>query len=100
MQTDRTTQILLIEDSPGDAWLIRDILLKGAVPKEIHAVTDGDRALRFLRRQGEFAQAERPDLILLDLNLPGRSGLDILHEIKADAGLKAITVIVLTTSDA
>jgi chemotaxis family two-component system response regulator Rcp1 len=98
--SERLTQILLIEDSPGDAWLIRDILSKGAVPKAIHVATDGDRALRYLRRQGENAEAARPDLILLDLNLPGRTGLDVLDEIKGDPTLRAITVIVLTTSDA
>ncbi|HZU23944.1 MAG TPA: response regulator [Bryobacteraceae bacterium] len=100
VQKDRLTQILLIEDSPGDAWLIRDILMKGSVPKQLHVVTDGDRALHFLRREGEYAQAPRPDLVLLDINLPGRNGLDVLDEIKADPALKAITVIVLTTSDA
>jgi CheY-like chemotaxis protein len=100
VQGDRLIQILLVEDSPGDAWLIRDILLKGPEPKEIHLVADGDRALRFLHRQGEFTQAPRPDLVLLDINLPGRNGLDVLNDIKADPALKSITVIVLTTSDA
>jgi len=94
------TQILLIEDSNGDAWLIRDVLMQGPVPKEIHRVPDGDRALRFLRRQGEYANAARPDLILLDLNLPGKDGFEILQSIKTDPALRMITVIVLTTSDA
>src|SRR5881275_1713864 len=100
VQRNRPAQVLLIEDSPGDAWLVRDILMKGAVPKDIHLVTDGASALRFLRGLGEYAQAPRPDLILLDVNLPGRNGLEVLREIKSDPALRTISVIVLTTSDA
>jgi len=100
VQQDRPTQILLIDDSPGDAWLIRDVLMQGPAPKQIHVVTDGDQALRFLNNRGEYASAPRPHLILLDLNLPGKTGFDVLRTIKGDPALRMITVIVLTTSDA
>lgn len=99
VQKKRPTQVLLVEDSPGDAWLIRDILSEGSIPKDIHLVTNGERALRFLRRVAEYADAPRPDLVLLDVNLPGRNGLDVLREIKGDPALRTITVVVLTTSD-
>jgi len=95
----RPVQILLIEDSPGDVWLTREILLQGPVPKEVHVVTNGELAIRYLRRRGEFASAPRPDLVLLDLNLPRRNGFEVLREIKSDPLLRSMTVIVLTTSE-
>lgn len=99
VQRDRPIQILLVEDSPGDSWLIADILMSGPVPKQIHTTSDGNLAMRYLRGLGEYADARRPDLVLLDLNLPGKTGLDVLREIKADPDLRTLTVIVLTTSD-
>jgi two-component system, chemotaxis family, response regulator Rcp1 len=95
----RPVQILLIEDSPGDVWLTREILMQGPVPKEVHVVTNGELAIRYLRRRGEFSSATRPDLVLLDLNLPRRNGFEVLREIKSDPSLRSITVVVLTTSE-
>ena len=93
-------EILLVEDDPADILLAEEGLREGSVPSILSVVPDGIEALAFLRRQGKYAQASRPDLILLDLNLPKRSGLEILAEIKADTALRRIPVIVLTTSDA
>ena len=90
--------ILLVEDSPADIRLAREALLQGSVPKRISVVTDGAQAIDFVRRRGEFQNAARPDLVLLDINLPKRDGLDVLREIKSDPVLRSITVIVLTTS--
>lgn len=100
VQRDRPTQILLIEDSPGDSWLIADILMSGPIPKKILTISEGARALRYLRGLGEFAGSVLPDLVLLDLNLPGTTGLEVLRQIKSDPALRTLTVIVLTTSDA
>jgi two-component system, chemotaxis family, response regulator Rcp1 len=96
----RPIEILLVEDSPGDIWLTREALMQGPVPKNISVVNNGEQALDFVRKRGQFASAARPDLVLLDLNLPRRDGLEVLREIKSDAELSAITVIVLTTSEA
>ncbi len=93
-------QILLVEDNPGDARLTREVFAEGKVANEIHVVTDGVEAIRYLRREGPYASARRPDLILLDLNLPRKDGREVLAEIKSDPDLKAIPVIVLTTSAA
>jgi two-component system, chemotaxis family, response regulator Rcp1 len=91
-------KILLVEDNPGDVDLVREAVEHNKVCNELHVVTDGVEALAFLRRQGEFADAPRPDLILLDLNLPRKDGREVLAEIKADEQLKRIPVVVLTTS--
>jgi chemotaxis family two-component system response regulator Rcp1 len=96
----RPIEILLVEDSPGDIWLTRDILLKGSVPKNISVVTDGEQALDYLFARGRYSNVRRPDLVLLDLNLPRRNGLEVLSVIKNDPDLRIITVIVLTTSGA
>lgn len=98
--SSRPIEILLVEDSPGDIWLTRDILLKGPVPKNISVVTDGEQALDYLFARGRYTNALRPDLVLLDLNLPRRNGLEVLSTIKTDPDLRSITVIVLTTSEA
>lgn len=90
--------ILLVEDNPGDVELVREALGRGRIWNELQVVTDGSRALSFLRRQGEYAEARRPDLILLDLNLPRKSGMEVLEEIKTDADLKAIPVVILSSS--
>jgi chemotaxis family two-component system response regulator Rcp1 len=94
----RPVEVLLIEDSPADARLTREALLSGSVPKRINVVSDGAQALDYLRRKGEFAGAHRPDIVLLDLNLPKLGGLEVLRAIKADEDLRSIAVIVLTTS--
>ncbi len=96
----RPIEILLIEDSPADILITREAFSEARLLNDIHVVEDGVQALEFLRRQGDFASAPRPDLILLDLNLPRKNGREVLAEIKADDSLKAIPVIVLTTSNA
>jgi two-component system, chemotaxis family, response regulator Rcp1 len=92
--------ILLVEDNPGDVVLTRKALAQSRVLNTLHVVADGDAALAFLRRQGEYADSARPGLILLDINLPGISGLEVLKEIKTDDELRRLPVIMLTTSRA
>ena len=92
--------ILLVEDNPGDVELTREAFAESAVPSEIHVARDGESALAFLRREGEHARSPRPDLILLDLNLPGLDGKTVLAAIKADPELRPIPVIVLSSSQA
>jgi len=92
-------EILLVEDSPDDAALTIDALRDGRVHNRISVVDDGVEAMAFLRRQGPHAQAPRPDLILLDLNLPRKSGREVLAEIKQDPELRRIPVVVMTSSD-
>jgi chemotaxis family two-component system response regulator Rcp1 len=93
-------EILLVEDSPGDVRLTQEALRDAKVQNNVHIASDGMDATAFLWRQGKHAKAPRPDLILLDLNLPKKSGRDILEEIKLDPSLKSIPVVVLTTSAA
>jgi CheY-like chemotaxis protein len=92
--------ILLVEDSPTDVLMTREALTYAKVLHHLHVVEDGVAALAFLRRQGEYAAAPRPDLILLDLNLPRKNGQEVLAELKADDAFKLIPVVVLTTSQA
>jgi len=94
----RRTVILLVEDNLGDARLVREALHEVGAASALLHVSDGDEALAFLRRQDGHAAAPRPDLILLDLNLPRKSGQEVLAEIKADATLRRIPVVVLTSS--
>jgi two-component system, chemotaxis family, response regulator Rcp1 len=93
-------EILLIEDNPGDVELTRDMVEKSKVRNVINNVSDGIQAMAYLRRQPPYHEAKRPDLILLDLNLPGKDGRAILAEIKQDTQLKDIPVVVLTSSEA
>ena len=93
-------EILLVEDSPGDARLTAEALKEGKVLHHMTVVPDGVEAMAYLRRQGSYGEARRPDLILLDLNLPKKDGREVLGEIKQDASLKKIPVVVLTTSAA
>jgi chemotaxis family two-component system response regulator Rcp1 len=93
-------QILLVEDNQGDIDLTQEALADGKIYHDLHVAKDGVQALAFVRRQGEFADAPRPDLILLDLNLPKKDGREVLNEIKSDDTLKSIPVVVLTTSSA
>jgi CheY-like chemotaxis protein len=96
----RPIEILLVEDNAGDARLAREAWREARVANHLTWVPDGAEALAYLRREREYAGASRPDLILLDLNIPCRDGREVLTEIKADAGLKRIPVVVLTTSQA
>jgi CheY-like chemotaxis protein len=91
--------ILLVEDDPGDVMLIRDALAEHKVGNTVSVVSDGVEAMEFVRGEGSYAGTERPDLVLLDLNLPRKSGAEVLAEIKGDPALSMIPVIVLTTSD-
>jgi two-component system, chemotaxis family, response regulator Rcp1 len=93
-------EILLVEDNPGDARLAREGLNECKIPNNLHVVEDGVKAMAFLRRQGEFAGVPRPDLMLLDLNLPRKDGRQVLREVKEDEILRMIPVVVLTTSRA
>ncbi len=93
-------EILLVEDSPTDALLTQEALSQAKLINRLHIVEDGVEAIAFLRRQGKYADAPRPHIILLDLNLPKKDGREVLKEIKADDDLRVIPVIVLTTSNA
>lgn len=92
--------VLLVEDDPGDVLLIREAFSEQKVGNILSVVSDGVQAIEYVHGEGEFAGRERPDLILLDLNLPRKSGTEVLSEIKADPELATIPVIVLTTSEA
>jgi two-component system, chemotaxis family, response regulator Rcp1 len=92
--------ILLVEDNPADMRLVREALCEGGLPARLHWVSSGEAALGFLRREGEHASQVTPDLVLLDLNLPGLNGQEVLSEIKIDPQLKRIPVVVLTSSAA
>ena len=96
----RPIEILLVEDSPSDAEFTVEALKEAKVRNHLSLVEDGVQAMEFLRRQGQYAKAPRPDLIMLDLNLPRKDGREVLAELKADANLKMIPVVVLTTSRA
>jgi CheY-like chemotaxis protein len=96
----RAVEILLVEDSASDADLTEEALGEGKVLNHLHWVQDGVEALAFLHRQGKYSDAPRPDLILLDLNLPKKDGREVLAQIKADPNLKLIPVVILTTSAA
>jgi chemotaxis family two-component system response regulator Rcp1 len=95
-----TVEILLVEDNPGDVRLTREALKSDRLWNTLQVVRDGVEAMAYLRREGKFRGAVRPDLILLDLNLPRKDGREVLAEIKADHELKLIPVVVLTTSQA
>lgn len=95
----RPVEILLVEDNPGDVELTRQGLKDGKILNRLHVVGDGNDAMAFLRREGEFSQAVRPDLILLDLNLPGKDGREVLQEIREDPQLAGLSVAVLTASE-
>jgi chemotaxis family two-component system response regulator Rcp1 len=98
--TGRPVEILLVEDNPGDVRLTVEALREGKVRNHLNVATDGVEALAFVRREGTYANAPRPDVILLDLNLPRKDGRQVLAEIKADHDLKTIPVVILTTSKA
>jgi CheY-like chemotaxis protein len=96
----RPIEILLVEDNPGDIRLTQETLKESKFLNRMNVVVDGVEAMAYLRREGSYAEAVRPDLILLDLNLPKKDGRQVLEEIKADEKLRRIPVVVLTTSSA
>ena len=96
----RTVDVLLVEDDPGDVLMTREAFEHHKIRNQLHVVNDGEQAMQFLRRTGEYASAPRPGLILLDLNLPRRDGLEVLAELKGDPELRVIPVVILTTSQA
>jgi chemotaxis family two-component system response regulator Rcp1 len=98
--TPTAVEILLVEDNPGDARLARQGLRQCKIPNNLHTVDDGVKAMDFLHRRGEYTTVPRPDLILLDLNMPRKDGREVLREIKQDERLKTIPVVILTTSRA
>ncbi|MGN6676341.1 MAG: response regulator [Streptosporangiaceae bacterium] len=93
-------QILLVEDDPGDVLITREAFADNKVRNQLSVVSDGEAAMAFLRREEGYADVPRPDLVLLDLNLPRKAGHEVLAEIKSDVDLQRIPVVVLTTSDA
>ncbi|HEX8949806.1 MAG TPA: response regulator [Dissulfurispiraceae bacterium] len=93
-------EILLVEDNPGDVRLMEEALKDAKIYTHLHVARDGEEAMQFLRREGEYAGVHRPDLIMLDLNLPKKDGREVLAEIKDDPVLRRIPVVVITTSRA
>ena len=96
---DKPVEVLLAEDNPGDVMLTKKALKRGKLANNLHVVTDGVEALSFLRHQGEYADAPRPDLVLLDLNMPRKDGQEVLEELKNDPELRRIPVVILTSSE-
>jgi CheY-like chemotaxis protein len=96
----QVVDVLLVEDDAGDVLMTREAFEHYKIRNTLHVVTDGEQALQFVRQQREFAGAPRPGLIMLDLNLPRRDGLEVLAELKADPQLRLIPVVILTTSQA
>ena len=98
-QAGREIQVLLVEDDPGDVLMTREAFADYKIHNELHVVDDGEQAMAFLRQEGDFAGRPRPDLVLLDLNLPRMDGREVLQAIKTDPELASIPVVVLTTSE-
>ncbi|MDO9537276.1 MAG: response regulator [Thermoplasmata archaeon] len=96
----KPVEILLVEDNPGDVRLTQEAFKEGKLQNKLSVVNDGEEAMAFLRREGQYADAPRPDIILLDLNMPKKNGSEVLAEIKNDPNLKRIPVVILTTSKA
>jgi CheY-like chemotaxis protein len=96
----REIEVLLVEDDPGDVLMTREAFHDYKVHNQLHVVNDGEQAMAFLRQEGDYAGRPRPDLVLLDLNLPRMDGRQVLHAIKSDPELSSIPVVVLTTSEA
>ncbi len=99
-EAEREIQVLLVEDDPGDVLMTREAFEDYKVHNQLHVVNDGEQAMAFLRQEGEYAALPRPDLVLLDLNLPRMDGRQVLEAIKSDPELSSIPVVVLTTSEA
>jgi CheY-like chemotaxis protein len=100
MMNMEAINILLVEDNPGDIDLTKEAFQEGKIANHIEVVTDGEQAMSYLRKEGEYSGAVTPDIVLLDLNLPKKDGREVLKEIKNDKSLKHIPVIILTTSQA
>jgi len=100
VQAPRRIEILMVEDSPSDVLITREALRGSKLINQLHVVEDGEEAMAFLRQQGNYAGAPRPDLVLLDWNLPRKSGKEVLEEVKSDEHLKLIPVVILTASKA
>jgi len=98
--TPRRLDVLLVEDDPGDVVIAREAMAAGQLSTQLEVVSDGVEAMEYLRKKGSYSKARRPDLILLDLNLPRMSGHEVLAEVKADPKLRRIPVVVLSTSTA
>jgi CheY-like chemotaxis protein len=96
----QVVDVLLVEDDEGDVLMTREAFEHYKINNTLHVVTDGEQAVQFVRQQGDFADAPRPGLIMLDLNLPRRDGLEVLAELKSDPELRVIPVVILTTSQA
>ena len=96
----KKVDVLLVEDNPADVYVTRLAFSKGKVASSLHVAVDGDDAMAFMRQEGKWLNAPRPDLVILDLNLPRRNGREVLAEMRADPALRRIPVIVLTSSDA
>ena len=99
-EAEREIQVLLVEDDPGDVLMTREAFEDYKVHNQLHVVNDGEQAMAFLRNEGEYAELPRPDLVLLDLNLPRMDGREVLRQVKGDPALRAIPIVVLTTSEA
>jgi two-component system, chemotaxis family, response regulator Rcp1 len=97
---NKVADILIVEDNPGDARLIREVLNSNKIFTSLHIVKDGVEAMEFLRNEGKFKSAPKPDLIILDLNLPRKDGREVLSEIKSDPDLKHIPTVIMTISQA
>ena len=96
----RTTEVLLVDDNPADTDLTTEVLARNGCPSHINTVTDGVQAIAFLRREGKYARATVPDIVILDLNLPGKDGRAVLAEVKADPVLRKIPIAIFSTSEA
>ena len=96
--TARSLSVLLVDDDPGDVLMIEEALESTGAPRDIYVANDGEEAVAFLRRTGKFTGAPRPDVVLLDLNMPRMDGRQVLAEIKGDISLRSIPIVVLTTS--
>lgn len=100
LKADRTVRVLLVEDNPGDVVLVREALKESRMPCEISHVADGEKAVDFLQRRGSFEHAPQPHLVLLDLNLPKRSGWEVYEEMRAEDRLRDVPVVILSSSGA
>lgn len=98
MSQNRTIKILLVEDSRADARLIVEVFKEEKIAVDVDIVRDGEAAMSYLRREGEYSKSTQPDLILLDLNMPKKDGREVLAEVKGDEHLKSIPIVILTTS--
>ena len=99
MDNIMAVDILLVDDNPDDVLLTKEVLREGTVKNKLYVAEDGDEAMQFLLNQGKFADAPRPSIILLDLNLPGKDGREVLSDIKGDRKLKSIPVVILSSSN-